>query len=188
MMDKALTIVQIMAMIMYGEAAILKDGEAALAVGHVFWTRYVRACFDYWDRFSAEDMLIAYTYEHYNIHGYPPIDPPKLYMEVAHGFHAIRYVSINDVPDYYIFLAELVVTRQGYLDPTKGSYYILSWQDLQRLCGRNADKIARRAKWISKHRMIGGTMYRLYAFDKWVEDISVCREPLLLSERISNGR
>ena len=67
LMPQTLTLLQILAMTMFGEAAILQDVDASMAVGHVFMNRLEHNAF------------------------------PNTPEGVAKGFHAFAVTSIDDV-------------------------------------------------------------------------------------------
>lgn len=147
-MEAALTLTEILAIVMFGEAGILHDTVATMAVGHVFMNRMDNGSFG---------------------------DSP---LEVAKGFNAFKVTSLDDVPDRYFGLAKIVAgvtnayNMRGY-DPTKGCLYIISHQDTYTIAGKLGDAfwLGLQADWISKSRVIDDVLYVLYAYKKFPGDI-----------------
>ena len=148
-MTQTLTLLQILAMTMYGEAAILQDADAAMAVGHVFMNRL----------------------EEYHLGRIGFGSTPE---EVAKGFNGFAATSLDDVPSSFLRYAEAVVNRDS--DPTGGCLYILSRSDMYLTTISDGDmkraiQLMVFSDWRSVSRIINGRTYRLYGFRKFPTDI-----------------
>lgn len=154
-MEAALTLTEILAIVMFGEAGILHDDAAAMAVGHVFMNRYNH------DSGSFGDTP----------------------LEVAKGFHAFKVTYLDDVPHRYLELAGLLVNFALY-DPTKGSLYIISYQDTYTFADNNGEALWIRGSsdWKSKPRIISGELYILYAYKVFPGDIKIPAELVRMSK------
>ncbi len=143
-MEAALTLTEILAIVMFGEAGILHDDMAAMAVGHVFMNRYNHA-------------------------NGPFGDTP---LEVAKGFNAFKVTRLEDVPFRYLELAGLLANFALY-DPTRGSLYIISHQDATAIAIFDSGAIWLRlqADWTSKSRIVEDVLYSLYAYKEFPGDI-----------------
>jgi hypothetical protein len=133
-MTTALTLIEILAIVMFGEAGMLHDEMAAKAVGHVFMNRLALQ----------------------------PNDAPSSVMK---GFHSYDVVELSDVPPEYYDWADKLIHEY---DPTRGSLFIFSWQDLNNLHGMYGPYIRQQTDWKSK-QIIGSDNlpYGLFAYKKW---------------------
>lgn len=130
--------IEILAIAMYGEAAILRDMMAATAVGNVFLNRM--------GVFGESFEEVAEGF--HAVQCTPLASVPEDYLLRASALVG-DWVEGDDQ------------------DVTHGSLFILSWQDLKRLYGDGAFRVSMTAQWMSNNRVIDGEYYRLYAFKEW---------------------
>lgn len=135
-MSNAITLVQVLAMIMFGEAGILQDKQASLAVGHVYLNR-----------------LNAGSYG------------SSLVEVASSGFRAFDVVELGDVPEEYFDLARTLIDNTSMrADFTGGCLYIISYQDVAAVYGIHAAGVYALADWISATREVNGVTYGLFAY------------------------
>ena len=85
------------------------------------------------------------------------------YEQAARGFYG--YDPHAQAPAHYYDLARQVLERAE--DPTQGSVYVFSHQDLHSLFGDDAPCIRQLAPWQSELQQIKGIPYRLYSYQDW---------------------
>jgi len=88
------------------------------------------------------------------------------YERAVVGFYG--YDPAAQAPAHYYDLARQVLDDP---DPTQGSLYVFSYQDVRNLVGNDAPCIRQLALWQSELRQIDGIPYRLYAYKDWPGDL-----------------
>lgn len=79
-------------------------------------------------------------------------------------------------PERYYDLAVQVLGREE--DPTKGSAYVFSFQDIGMLWPNSAACIRQLADWQSELRVFDQVPYRLYAYREWPGSLNVLEAPM----------